>query len=521
MSRSVEESRFDVFLSCCGSDRGQVKGLVRALRRIGVTVFLDDEIARFAGISNTIMAALASSKALVAYYTTDYAVRAACQFELMTAFLAGQQEGDALRRILVINPEPNNRHLAPAELDDALFSRPGNTDQDLEDLALEIEIRVSGISTSIGEPELPAWPSPRAAEAFGFVGRYRELWDLHSGLVSSEFPLTRPWRSPLPVAVCGLPVAGKSALVAAYVTRFRVVYPAGAWWISLADSASMAAAVDAYAAALERFGRLSSRVRPGLLIVDDVPASLDVGVMVRCLVPLGLRVVLISDENLFDARIPVIELGSLPREDAVTVLSRSRPPDSDDEESALSRVTDLLGCHAGALVAAANQLKDRQGILSYSQYATLMADVAPSVEAVVEPLRSLVGELDADERFVLQAALLTDALPMPARLLVRLGGRDPGAVLTRLRRRMIARRSGAIWMFEPIAVSAFSHFGKSVLPDRQMVELIHEAVVTLMADADTDVDEWCSLADIGSRLTHDKLEPGVSGEASAIPGHFQ
>lgn len=497
MSRSDESPRFDVFLSCNGSDREPMRALARALRRIGVRVFLDEEIKRFTGISRTIAGALASSKALVAYYSAGYAVRAACQFELMTAFLAGQRENDPLRRVMVINPEPNNRHLAPAELADAFFARPATTNRALEELAREISEHVAAIPTSIGELGPLTRPGPRPADTFGFVGRYRELWDLHSGLSAPSFPLTHAWRSNAVVSVCGLPGAGKSALAAAYVTRFHSAYPAGAWWVSLAGNASSAA--DTYLSAFERSGRLCSPDRPGLLVVDDVPVNLDVLALDRHVARPGLRTVLVSNENLFESRMPVIELGSLTDDDAITILSRSRQPENDDEANVLSRVAHLLGHHAGALVSAADYLKDRQGLLSYAEYAKRIVGVTPSSTALIEPFLPLLDGLGPDERFVLRTMLMTNSLTIPARLLSRLGQLDPGPALSMLRRRMIANRSGAIWNFDPLSVAAFKHFGRVAKPSRKMLNTLAGAIIELMAEPDISDDEWCCLVDITNR----------------------
>ncbi|MGM1058557.1 TIR domain-containing protein [Saccharothrix sp. Mg75] len=508
MSSDAGTPRFDVFLSRSGSDRTPVRALARALRRIGVRVFLDeDSITRFTGISSSIANALASSKTLVAYYSADYAIRAACQHELMIAFLAGQREGDALRRVMVINPEPNNRHLAPAELADALFARPATTDGALDELAREIKARTAPIPTGIGASGPLMRPGPHATDTFGFVGRYRELWELHSGLIAPTFPMTQAWRSTAAASICGLPGSGKSALAAAYVTRFHGAHPAGAWWVSLSGTATSAMAVDAYVSALERFGRLCGPDHPGVLVVDDVPAHLDVVALGQYAAPPGLRTVFVSNENLFDVRMPVIELGPMAHHDAVAVLSRRRPPENDGESTALSKVAHLLGHHAGALVTAAHHLEDRQGLLSYAEYATQLTSMTPSLATLAAPFRSLIDGLCHDERLVLSVILLTGSLTIPARLLRTLEQRDPGPALSRLRCRMIAKRSGTIWRFEPLPVVAFQRFGKVTAPNWKASNLVAEAVREMMADPDIGADEWACVADVASRLRKHTTSP--------------
>ena len=48
----------------------------------------------------------------VVYYSPRYAMRHACQFELVHAYLADDKEGGP-GRLMVINPENNRAHIAP------------------------------------------------------------------------------------------------------------------------------------------------------------------------------------------------------------------------------------------------------------------------------------------------------------------------------------------------------------------------------------------------------------------------
>src|SRR5690349_16868210 len=114
---------YDVFLSFTGTDRADGRVLATTLRKLGLRVFSDeDSIGYFEGITESITQALGSSKLLVAYYSKDYARRPACQLELMTAFLAGQRQGNPCARIAVINPEHSYDHLLPVELADARYA---------------------------------------------------------------------------------------------------------------------------------------------------------------------------------------------------------------------------------------------------------------------------------------------------------------------------------------------------------------------------------------------------------------
>ena len=97
---------YDVFLSYAHADREPVLALRDELVARGLRVWLDDaDIDDFESISRTIEQGLARSKALVAYYSTTYPTRRACQWELTAAFLAAQRHGNPQRRVLVVNPE--------------------------------------------------------------------------------------------------------------------------------------------------------------------------------------------------------------------------------------------------------------------------------------------------------------------------------------------------------------------------------------------------------------------------------
>ncbi|HSV64658.1 MAG TPA: TIR domain-containing protein [Mycobacteriales bacterium] len=88
----------DVFLSDARADLGAVLELEGALRAVGLRVFRDSEcVDEFDGISPGIVAGLASSRVLLAYYSAVHPTRSACQWELTMAFLVAQREGDPLR----------------------------------------------------------------------------------------------------------------------------------------------------------------------------------------------------------------------------------------------------------------------------------------------------------------------------------------------------------------------------------------------------------------------------------------
>src|SRR5829696_8269448 len=94
---------YDLFISYARADSHAVRPLAEALRERGLRVFIDDhEIDDFARITTTITRSLAASRVLLAYYSTTYPTRRACQSELTAAYLAAQRGDDPSRRILVL-----------------------------------------------------------------------------------------------------------------------------------------------------------------------------------------------------------------------------------------------------------------------------------------------------------------------------------------------------------------------------------------------------------------------------------
>src|SRR5271165_307394 len=128
-------AEYDVFLSHAWADGERPQQIADALTKAGLRVWFDAaEINDFASITRAVTEGLAKSKALVAYYSKTYPLRRACQWELTTAFLAAQTEGDPRRRVLVINPEQGADHIHPIELRDAKFLKAPNNDGELQQL---------------------------------------------------------------------------------------------------------------------------------------------------------------------------------------------------------------------------------------------------------------------------------------------------------------------------------------------------------------------------------------------------
>jgi TIR domain len=222
---------FDVFLSYAHADRERVLELRDALVTRGLQVWLDDtQIETFESISAAINTGLAHSKALVALYSATYPTRRACQWELTAALLAAQRAaGGPRRRVLVVNPEAGAGHIEPIELRDALFApAPARGDRaGVAGLVERITGHVAAISGELGELGVaarPAWAGRRAVGAARFVGRVRDMWQIHSALTAGSVGLIAGAHTGDPaVKVTGMGGIGKSLLAQEYALRFAAV----------------------------------------------------------------------------------------------------------------------------------------------------------------------------------------------------------------------------------------------------------------------------------------------------------
>ena len=175
---------YDIFLSHAWKDGERPQHIADALTAAGLRVWFDaTEIDDFASITRAVTEGLAKSKALLAYYSTTYPLRRACQWELTAAFLAAQTEGDPRRRVLVINPESGADHIHPIELRDAKFRNAPNTDGEMQQLVQAIVKHVAELSAPLADIHplgAPNWYGMTPVGSTRFVGRLKEMWEVHS-----------------------------------------------------------------------------------------------------------------------------------------------------------------------------------------------------------------------------------------------------------------------------------------------------------------------------------------------------
>ncbi|CAM5573284.1 TIR domain-containing protein [Streptomyces abikoensis] len=368
---------WDVFLSYSRGDAHRIAPLRDRLLASGLEVFVDEvTVAGFAGISDSIRAGLARSKALLACYSAAYPTRQACQWELTAAYLAGLAEGDPRRRVMVVNPEPGTGHIHPVELRDAKHWALPDGAAGLDALVADVRAHVAALDGTIGATEAaPArwFPGPPPSPAPAFTGRLPALWRVHSCLHQHAAPLTTGHSAARPVQVRGMAGIGKTLLAQEYATRFAAAYPGGIHWLSRDAGAephgpgapygpyegglrALAAAhgLPGEGGAEDVAGRLHAHFaaagEPFLWIVDDLPDRLTAQQVARLCAPHPLgRTLLTTRSRRYETLATPVDLGPLPPGEAYALLTRAAEPASPEERAAAEALCAAVAGHPLAL----------------------------------------------------------------------------------------------------------------------------------------------------------------------------
>jgi hypothetical protein len=296
---------YDLFFSYRRHDLERARPLLDALASSGMRVF-KDETATDGGASITqeIREGIASSKLLLAFYSITYALSGACQEEMISAWLAAQHAGENPRvRVRIINPEPGFDHI-PVPLRDLgaypLPREPAKLTALADALRALVDSVESGLSAA-AELSLPNYQGMAPVHVPYFVGRTRELWELHAKLTANRIGLISGVYGQGAAQVRGMGGNGKSLLAREYALRFGPAYPGGVFWLNAYGNDDSKGALDEESRLatrqdqLQRFAldlgvtieglkpeeieaalwrQLEARGRPCLWIVDDVPSGI-------------------------------------------------------------------------------------------------------------------------------------------------------------------------------------------------------------------------------------------------------
>lgn len=398
---------FDVFLSYAHQDTPAVDALEAALKRQDLEVWRYlSRINDFNAIPREVVEGLSESRVLLAYYSAEYPLSRACRWELTAAFLASQAEGDPLRRVLVVNPEPKPDHILPEALRGNKY--PAGNDPDVIAASLAAYLKeVPGTALgSVRTQTLPRWLPNGAARSWAasrFVGRLADLWRVHT---SQEGPAGNLISAAPGVGaedlvwVRGLGGTGKSLLAEEYARRFGAAYPGGVFWLDASDGGeavrtqAMRSIAEALGLPLESPERIDAEVarwlradnKPFLWIVDDVPKGMSRQTLGKWLAPsTGGKTLITTRDHSHDGLGRVVELEQLQPNDAYQLLTSRRPPLDSDKKDARDIVTEL-GCHALAVDVAGDAVRR----LAYGEFLALLK--APDEDAL-DLAAELAGEL--------------------------------------------------------------------------------------------------------------------------------
>ncbi len=508
---------YDVFLSFSRkSHQAVADGSFKSLTGAGFRVYRDTANQPGGSISDEIVAALRESRLVVVVYSAAYDRRWACQWEFIQAYLAGEAEGDATRRLLIINPEPDDHHIAPYAASDMMMLPAA----DLVRLPGLVRDKLDRLGTTtmpgIHRFAQTRWLPPTIPGSFGHLGRFRDLWRVHNALTGVERPLKVKTRSGPAALVSGMAGIGKTSLVRAFAWTFEAAHRGGVHWTSVGGDGGVDGAVARFHLQLRQLadamgvpsagesdGRVAVLVadhldkggQPHLWVVDDLPEDLGQGDLDRFVVPGSLsRHVFVTRRAGPGAGLATVPLFGLGETEGLALLHEARPITDADRRAATSIVERLDG-HPLALRAVAERLRQTTGLLSYAELDARLDSVGAG-DAVGAAIRESVRSLPPIERIVIGVAAVLAPAPAPARLLAdviaSLGAAPDLAVadsLDSLRRHGFVSGDDDRWQVHPFVVEAAAALGPPPVPPARIGAAAATVLIDRLADAEAHAAE--------------------------------
>lgn len=465
INNAIEEpATYDLFVSYARADSKDVMRIVDTLRQAGLRLWLDtSDLEPFEGVTDSIRMAISESKACLIWYSNTYLTRPACQWELICAINAIHRANKQfLQRLLVVNPLPTFDHIHPLPLRDQQFDpaviRKGNN---LREFTKAVVQRVTTLKGKLG-PVDTTKPSGRGpsgrANSPSFIGRMPELFAIHSHLWAEDYGIISGVYSGRSVQVVGLAGTGKSFLAEEYAMRFAGSYVGGvfslsaggfndvtkSWddvelervrqtrWAQLALELGVDVKRDHDQDALDVEVRIALEQVPGnyLWIVDDLPGSIGTDTAQRWFAPSkNGRTLITTKSRKFAQLCPAIDLGGLPNNDALRLLTMLLPASDDGELQAAKAICQRLANHPMALAITGAAISNRGGARAYRSYAIdLERDAVTSLEnsaaldielptghekSIIATLRRSIDSLSDDARDILTLLAFGAATMMP------------------------------------------------------------------------------------------------------------
>jgi hypothetical protein len=410
-------AEYDAFFSYRRKDLKRARPFLAALETAGVRVWRDEnELPDNAPITPEIRSAIARSKTLIALYSADYPLSHTCFEELSTAWIAAQQAGELpYSRVLVINPESVRNpksgfdHIS-AVLREQQSMRWPKKASGFPALAAGIRAHTDALSESLHKAQTPARPEYYPVGLIAgarFVGRVRELWDLHGQLTADRMSIISGVFGPAAAQVRGMGGNGKSMLAREYAIRFGAAFPGGVFWLNAFGNDDSKGPLDAVSReALRRdqvrtfavrcgvavqgfepeevetafWARVKERGRPCLWIVDDLPSGLAPDEIEGNWAArwAGAATLITTRSTEYRSTGQGIDLEMLGEDEAIRLLTSRRPPRTEEEGGAAREIVRNLGCHPLAVEVAGSYVA--RGFSGYPQYLAALSD--PDSDAV-------------------------------------------------------------------------------------------------------------------------------------------
>ena len=235
----------ELFISYCRNQTIAVQAAVACLERAGIRCFLDtSDIDPLADFPEVLRGAIANSKALLVWWSVDYADSEHCMAELTLGWqYARAHSSDVSQRIWVVNPELTADHICAGELQSSNLL----ADNSLHDATVIAQLtqKLATLTTPLSSEQQTvaavSYGSQAQAVSPHFTGRLREFWQLRSLLHPAKISQTNRL---VAIQTHGMAGIGKTELARAYVDKFSAAYPGGVLWLNLAPLDSEAQVDD-------------------------------------------------------------------------------------------------------------------------------------------------------------------------------------------------------------------------------------------------------------------------------------
>lgn len=443
-----------IFISYSGSSFPRMEQLVARLESRGHPVFIDRHGNHLGDpVTAKIEEELRSSTICLVYYSQRYSVRHACQSELMHVLVADQREGGPART-LVINPEKTKAHIHPAVLKDQIFLSDDESDEALDRIIGEVELRLSRLADTFRGIDFGALPRMigRRPDVEPRIRRYGAMWDLHTALHAQRYGLTHQRGNGIAV-LTGLPGTGKTALAADYLLHFAHEYGLVVH-VDLGDATGTTARTALSEAAARAQAELGASARQALVVIDNIPAGVPHGFFNAGFESVDVLMLLLAEHIEYATLGREVRLAGLTGYEAHE-LFRSLHPFDEHDETTNRLVEELLAAvdnHPMAVALLAGSATTQLGLTTLTEHVGRVLDGSSGTTAKVADLfTDQLETTDAHELAVLRLMAACAPSAVPVRLirdmLAKLSldpGRVPG-VLERLRSRMLLGADRGAW----------------------------------------------------------------------------